>query len=270
MRTPITYYGGKQSMVKLIIPMIPAHKIYCEPFFGGGAVFFSKTPSYLEVINDTNNRLITFYEQMRDNFEALNGLISTTLHSEKMHLKARDIYYGRIQATPTEIAWSVWVLTNMSFSGSIHGGWKWCNGTKGSHSVRFISKKALDFTLLKNRLQNVQISNKNALEVIQQRDTTDTFFYLDPPYPGAKQAHYYGYSMKDFSELLEILRTIKGKFLLSNFWSQTLKHYAITTRWNIKSITKHLKIANFPETRYKTEILVSNYNGNNDLFSNLT
>ena len=38
MKTPISYYGGKQSLLKHILPLIPKHKIYVEPFFGGGAV----------------------------------------------------------------------------------------------------------------------------------------------------------------------------------------------------------------------------------------
>jgi site-specific DNA-adenine methylase len=33
-RTPITWYGGKQTMLKHILPAIPEHKIYVEPFFG--------------------------------------------------------------------------------------------------------------------------------------------------------------------------------------------------------------------------------------------
>lgn len=39
LKTPISYYGGKQSMLKHILPIIPEHTIYVEPFFGGGAVF---------------------------------------------------------------------------------------------------------------------------------------------------------------------------------------------------------------------------------------
>lgn len=41
MRTPITYYGGKQQLAAKIISMMPAHKIYCEPFLVE-VLFFSK------------------------------------------------------------------------------------------------------------------------------------------------------------------------------------------------------------------------------------
>jgi len=259
MRTPITYYGGKQSMLDEIIPMIPPHKIYCEPFFGGGAVFFAKRPSYLEVINDTNDRLITFYEVMRDNFDELNEMIRDTLHSEFIHLVARDIYYNRVEATKIQIAWSVWVLTNMSFAGSIYGGWKWDNGSSGGHSARVIHKYRDEFIQLKNRLQDVQISKKDALEVIRKRDTPETFFYLDPPYPGAFQAHYRGYTMKQFADLLNVLSGLRGMFLLSNFPSQTLKYFIVKNGWNFRIIKKQNKVSNFNKPKYKHEVLVWNY-----------
>ncbi|MEQ1678962.1 MAG: DNA adenine methylase, partial [Chitinophagaceae bacterium] len=62
LKTPISYYGGKQKLCSLILDLIPAHNLYCEPFVGGGAVFFGKQPSNVEVLNDTNKELINFYQ----------------------------------------------------------------------------------------------------------------------------------------------------------------------------------------------------------------
>lgn len=61
MKTPITYWGGKQQLTQEILRLIPKHKQYDEPFFGGGAVFFSKWPSEVEFINDINGEMINFY-----------------------------------------------------------------------------------------------------------------------------------------------------------------------------------------------------------------
>lgn len=94
MTTPITYYGGKQRLAKIIISMIPPHRLYCEPFFGGGAVFFAKGPSCVEVINDHDNKLMTFYHQVKENFFLLQKMVQESLHSEADWLKARRIYYG--------------------------------------------------------------------------------------------------------------------------------------------------------------------------------
>ena len=61
MKTPISYYGGKQKLCTTIISLLPDHNLYCEPFVGGAAVFFAKEPSGVEVLNDTNTELINFY-----------------------------------------------------------------------------------------------------------------------------------------------------------------------------------------------------------------
>ena len=45
MKTPISYYGGKQSMLKHILPLIPPHQLYTEAFCGGAAVLFAKRPA---------------------------------------------------------------------------------------------------------------------------------------------------------------------------------------------------------------------------------
>jgi len=43
MKTPISYYGGKQKLVSKILQLVPEHKLYCEPFVGGGAVFWKES-----------------------------------------------------------------------------------------------------------------------------------------------------------------------------------------------------------------------------------
>ena len=48
-------------MITKILPLIAEHKVYCEPFFGGGAIFFAKEPAQVEVINDTNKEVVNFY-----------------------------------------------------------------------------------------------------------------------------------------------------------------------------------------------------------------
>lgn len=156
MRTPITYYGGKQRMADTIISMMPAHKIYCEPFFGGGAVFFRKPKAGLEVINDHNDMLINFYLAAQNSFPELQERIRNTLHSESMYYYAKDVWNGRCEASNIEKAWAVWMITNGSFAGSMHGGWKWCNGRSGSQSAVMLKNKRIDFSeQLRDRLDQV-------------------------------------------------------------------------------------------------------------------
>jgi DNA adenine methylase len=92
MRPPLTYYGGKQRLVKFILPKIPPHTLYVEPFLGGGAIFWNKEPSKGEVLNDVNGEIINFYQVAKTKFKLLNAEIQNTLHSRMLHRKAYLIH----------------------------------------------------------------------------------------------------------------------------------------------------------------------------------
>lgn len=34
MRPPFAYYGGKVKLASRIVALMPAHRVYCEPFAG--------------------------------------------------------------------------------------------------------------------------------------------------------------------------------------------------------------------------------------------
>lgn len=76
MNQPISYYGGKQNMVDILKSRMPDHKTYVEPFCGGASLFWAKVPGKIEVLNDMNMNLVTFYDQVKNNFEALRSLIA--------------------------------------------------------------------------------------------------------------------------------------------------------------------------------------------------
>lgn len=246
-------------MVKEILPFIPKHKIYVEPFFGSGAVFFAKEPSRNEVINDTNDFLITFYRVMHSRFEELCNMIEGTLHSESEYKRAKDILKGYVMATDVEIAWAVWVQTNMSFTNKIFGGFEFSKDKTLAASKR---RKREQFLLYKNRLKDVMIFNRDALDVIKIFDSEDTFYYLDPPYLNANQGHYAGYTENDLTKLLEVCEKMKGKFLLSHYPNNLIKRYVDKNKWYYFETEKLLtaKMVGFGEKIHKkTEVLVANY-----------
>ena len=74
-RTPISYYGGKQTMLPYILPLIPKHEVYTESFFGGGAVFWAKEQVKTEIINDFNANVYNFYKVLQTRFVELQNLV---------------------------------------------------------------------------------------------------------------------------------------------------------------------------------------------------
>ena len=257
MKTPITYYGGKQRLLKYIIPLIPKHTLYGEPFTGGAAVFFAKEPSEIEVLNDTNRQLITFYEVAKSDFRRLKKKIDATLHSRVDHKKATLSYQNPEFFSKLDTAWAIWILASSSFA-SMLGGTFGYDKTR-QNTTRKLSNKRDTFTSeIAKRLENVQIECRDACEIIKASDSKDAFFYCDPPYFNSDMGHYKGYSEAEFERLLKTLSTIKGKFLLSSYPSELLAKYTKANGWQTVSHKKICSV-NAERNRTKTEVFTANY-----------
>lgn len=261
MKTPITYYGGKQKLAKLIVKNIPEHNLYGEPFIGGAAVFFEKPPSPVEVINDVNQELINFYEVVKNDFAALETKVRVTLHSRTMFGDASHIYNRPHMFDRIQRAWAVWCLAAQGFAGLLDGSWGY--DVAKNTTTKKINNKRVCFTEdYAIRLQNVQIECTDALRIIRSRDTKAAFFYCDPPYFNSDCGHYDGYSKDDFENLLKTLATLEGKFLLSSYPSPILKQYVKANGWHQIEIKQAVSVAHHNSKKgpkAKTEVLTANY-----------
>jgi DNA adenine methylase len=255
MKTPITYYGGKQTLLKYLLPLIPQHKMYCEPFFGGGAVFFAKPKSEVEVINDINGEIVNFFKVIKTKFPELQSEIKATLHSRELYRNAMVVYAHPDLFTDVKRAWALWVLTNQGFAGMI-GSWGF--GKDDSKEAALATKRDLFTKEYEDRLTKVQVENNNAIKVINRCDDKETFIYADPPYIGSDQGHYKGYSESDYRELLDTLAKVKGKFLLSSYPSKILSTYIKKHKWKVQKVTKSVAVTKHTD-KVKTEMIVMNY-----------
>jgi len=258
MKTPLSYYGGKQQLAKTILGMIPEHDLYCEPFIGGAAVFFAKEPSKVEVINDTNGELINFYEALKRDFTALQREVEISLHSRRLHEHARIIYNHPELFDRIKRAWAVWMLANSSYGCMLDGGFGY-DRSHGSTTKKMANKRE-DFSHeYAIRLANAQIECCDALKVIRSRDKEGAFFYCDPPYVGTDQGHYDGYTQKDFDALLSLLERIKGKFLLSSFRNGSLANFAKKNGWHTFERRMASAMTARTGSREKVEVFTANY-----------
>lgn len=255
MKTPITYYGGKQNMLKHLLGMIPEHRIYCEPFFGGGALFFAKPKAEVEVINDVNGEVINFFKVLKTKFPALQREVQATLHSRELYKKAMQIYNDPKSYSDVQRAWALWTATNQGFAGMI-GSWGF--GKTNSKEKAVAAKRDNFIKAYEDRLRMVQVENTDALRVIARCHEKDAFIYCDPPYIGSDQGHYSGYTETEYKELLNALSKVKAKFLLSSYPSKILSQYIKKFGWKTKKIEKYVAVTKHTDKK-KTEMLVYNY-----------
>jgi len=200
--------GGKFNFLKTLIPLIPSHRIYVEVFGGAASLLLNKPPSRIEVFNDADRELVNLFLVVRDAPKKF-------LKGFRLMLYSREIYNRWAEEPfpkdPFERAVRFYYLLRSSFSGVHDGGWRF-NLTRNIAKTFFDSLK--NIYRISRRLRNVQIENLDFRECIKRWDKPDTFFYLDPPYYGL-QYYRLKFSEKDHLDLREILRKVRGKWLLN-------------------------------------------------------
>jgi len=212
-RSPLSaWVGGKYQLAKTIIPLIPKHTCYVEPFAGAAWVLFKKPKSTCEVINDINQDVSNIYRVIKNHPEAF--------YHEMQHIPyARHEFNRQQNVDPTTLtdiqrAARFYYLQKSAYGGKITDAHF---GTSTTHGAKLnFSRIEQDIRQAQKRLAQVTIENLNYDQLIKRYDRKETFFYIDPPYWGCED--YYGkriFTRQDFQVLSDQLKTIKGKFLLS-------------------------------------------------------
>lgn len=221
MKPAFSYYGGKQRMLPNILPLIPKHTVYVEPFAGGASVFFGKSmpnvgssDHYREVLNDLDGRIVNFYRVCQDKNkrrELLDRLAFTPYARDEHRRALHDD-----QKTDVDKAWAWFVNVQMSFSNTPSSGWR--TSVFGENTPATWKRQIERLLPACERLSGVHIESDDAVSVIERWDSPQTLFYCDPPYPGSDQMGYkHKYSHSDFSELVDTLENAEGSFLLSAY-----------------------------------------------------
>lgn len=257
LKPPLSYYGGKQNMLKHILPLIPEHRVYTEAFAGGAAVLFAKTPAPCEIINDLNRELINFYKVVKDNFPALKELIGTTLHSRDLHVHAAHVMNYPNFFSEVKRAWAVWTLSKMSFASNLAGTFGY--DLAGTTPLKITNAKDEFTQYLCLRLETVTLENRDGLKVIECYDNADAFHFVDPPYVNTACGHYVDmFSENDLEKLLQLLCCVDGKFMLTMFPNEIIMAYAEQKGWHIHRIERTIS-ASRDSRRKQEEWIVCNY-----------
>jgi DNA adenine methylase len=255
--SPLRYIGGKAYMLDYIIPIIPKHELFVEVFGGAGHVSLSKPRSPFNIFNDKNSDLINLFLTMRDNGETLKEKLSNTPYS-------RAIFQEYKYAYKNEAIWE----SATSFDRALMYFYILCNSVNSNFSSFSTSigtkPKPEEYQNRLEKIKNVYkhftIENLDFKECIEKYDSENTFFYLDPPYVDCEHYYQTGFNEKDHRDLSEMLKHIKGKFLLSYYphalVSELYKGFDIVE----KEFTKHSQYQPGQLTRDKSiELFISNY-----------
>ena len=274
----LKWAGGKRQLIPKILSTFPKdyrQRVFHEPFFGGGAVFFKIKPKKSS-INDINPRLMSFYKVVRDSPTELIELAKGYRHDKDEYYKLRD-RFNEPGLTDIEDAALLLYLNKTAFNGLYRV------NSKGQFNVpfgRYKNPTIVDENRILEAsriLKNIEILSTDFTYVIEHSDEGD-LCYFDPPYlPVSDTADFTSYSKDGFSYMDQIrLRDTcieldeKGVlFVLSNSYVEELvDKYQEVDHFRVEVVKANRAINSVAEKRGPVdEILVTNINGSGSLLS---
>lgn len=232
MRQVLKYPGSKWNIAAQIAGMIPPHHSYVEPFFGSGAVLFNKRPSDIETINDLDSDVTNLFHCIQKDSERLARLVMTTPFSREEYDSqfegvANTLYDSNFQRAAGFLV-KCWQGHGFRTNGYKVG---WKNDVQGRESMYALWNwyRLPEWIVgIAERLRQVQIENRPAMEVIERFNYENVFMYLDPPYLlGTRTGKQYAHEMTDaeHEELLKLLLQSKAKVMISGYESDMYNEY---------------------------------------------
>lgn len=206
----VPWIGGKRRLAKHILPLFPAHTCYVEPFCGAAALYFLKTPSKIEVINDINGELVNLYRVVKHHLEEF-------VRQFKWALVSRQIYKW-LQDTPEETLTDIqraarfYYLQKQAFGGKVADH---TFGTSTTSAPRFnLLRIEEELSMAHLRLSRTLIEHLDWHQCIARYDRPHTLFYCDPPYWGT-EGYGVDFGLENYDHMAELARNIKGKMIIS-------------------------------------------------------
>lgn len=215
-KSPLPYYGGKAWLASWIVSLMPQHKAYIEPFAGMLNVLLAKPVVGPEIVNDNNYWLINWWKQVRDNPDELGRLTNLTPRSRVLFEEACNRIDKVNKPSGIKDALTFQIIVQQSILHSIdnqHSKWSRMFGREDCIKPYRISKLIKQCT---NRLINVQIECRDAIDIIERVTRQDTLIYCDPPYVSANVAAYSKFKLNK-DRFIEVITNSPAKIMLSGY-----------------------------------------------------
>ena len=244
-RPVIPWVGGKEKLAPYITQVFPPNmKQYLEPFGGSAAVLLSMPPrpGRLDIYNDLNVELsnlhlcvkercnallrelrflpihsravFEFYKDfaahkeitLRNIQEELEILDDPACFTPEQAAELRPIFQERLELYDVQRAAAYVMRVRGSF-----------NATTNSFAVKDlnVSRFLYLFMSASERLQDVAIENKDAIEIIRERDGVNRLTYCDPPYFGAERSYDMEIAAQYHTRLHRVLHKCRGPVAVS-------------------------------------------------------
>lgn len=226
-RPVLRYHGGKWKLAPWIVSHFPPHRVYVEPFGGGGSILMRKPRSYAEIYNDK-------WLVVVDVFRCLRNPQTAAELERRLRLTpfARDEFFSAYAVEGDDLVERVRKTIVRSFMGFGSA------STNGAHLTGFRGNSNRSGTTPAHdwvnwpdciqafaaRLVGVVIENLDFAEAIARHDTPETLIYADPPYTHdtrnmarGNSTYAHDFTTADHERLASVLHECAGMVVVSGY-----------------------------------------------------
>ena len=246
--------GNKSAIASEIQKYFPPHKIYIEPFFGAGGMFFNKPKVNCNIVNDMDSDVSNLFNVLIDRKqELIDSLIIMPKHQDLL-----ENWKKNEETEPIKKALRFLFLSNYTYLG---------NG----YSLKLNSRNDIEcikteINNLNDKLYAVQFANMDFRKFInsisiEEQEIEKTFIYSDPPYLGTGDNYSNSFNEQDSIDLFNTLQETGCKWAMSEFDNPFILQQAKERKLNVIIIGERQNLKN-----RRTEILITNYAQQPNLF----
>jgi DNA adenine methylase len=249
--------GNKKKIAHEIQKYFPEHKIYVEPFFGAGGMFFNKPKAKYNILNDLDSDVCNLFQVVINEKENLKK----HFYSMPVHSDLLDYWKKNEETEPIKKALRFLFISNFTLNGT---------GSAIRHQVSSGAGGVKDFkdgfeVELENTFKVLYDCNftnfdfrkflsKLGFQNDGRNDENKTFIYCDPPYLGTNDNYSNSFTEQDSIDLFDCLEATKCKFAMSEFDNEFILNQAKERGLNVIIIFERKNLKN-----RRTEILITNY-----------
>jgi DNA adenine methylase len=249
--------GNKQAIAKKLLPYFPEHKIYIEPFFGAGGMFFNKPKAKYNIVNDLDSDVFNlFMVVMNQKNELEKAFYQMPIHSDLLN------YWKKNEETdPIKKALRFLFLSNFTYLGKQD-----TINMRLREDPKNMFFKNIEYTF--SLLSDCKFSNFDFRKFFKSLAHEDidygkpsgerdyTFIYCDSPYLSTVDTYSNSdtWIEQDSIDLFNTLQETGCKWAMSEFNNPFILQQAKDRGLNVHIIGERQNLKN-----KRIEILITNY-----------
>ena len=229
-------------------------EIFVDLFCGSLAMLCYLSWDTKVVVNDINGNLTNLYKVIRDSPSDFVSEVMKLPYSEVVFKRFKEDLKSIDNMSELDRAVAYFYVSFGAYRGRIDNPLFHISTTANTNRAEDYHKSIQWILQLSKRLQSVEILNRDFLKVLKSYNTEDVFIYADCPYLGTEDYYENVFSMEDHKDLADMLKSHKGKFVLS---SKAKKELRKLYRSNNHYILNFEATYRLPDKRHREQLIMN-------------